>query len=185
MKYRRMLVLLFLSAIASGYAGPAEPESAKDFQTYYTSTKWYFAKYQAPLPDLTGFKIQDNRGMQAFLTSPSGTQMIYGELEPSDFMKSFLGNGTLAKISGIPEPIFEMDSDYTQRNPNKLLLIGFVGGRAIQIEASHSQSNRSEVIAESIGVALQMYKQLREMDASNKGLLRTGDPRTARPSAEP
>jgi hypothetical protein len=190
MKNMRMLIIVFLSAITSSCAGSPAPESVEDFQTYYTSTKWYFSRYQAPLTDLPGFAIQDNRGMQAFLTSPSGTQIIYGELEPSDFMKAFRGNGTITKIPGIPEPIFEMESDYTQRNPTKILLIAFIGGRAIQIEATHANTNRTEVLREALAVAKTSYQQLlakqsEDGKTSNKRLEATGDPLRGSPAPQP
>lgn len=159
MKKIGMLTLLFLSAIVSGCVGPTEPTSVEDFQSYYTSTRWYFSKYQAHLTDLASSKIQDNRGMQAFLTSPSGTHIIYGELEPSDFMKSFWGKGTLIQIPSVSEPIFEMDSDYTQRNPTRILMIAFVGGGAIRSKQRTPKTNRAG-FSRSLDIAKQSYQQL-------------------------
>ena len=163
---------IFLSVLAiatiCGCDVPHELQSLDDYERYYTGTRWYWSKYQSAPSELAGFKVADNQGMQAFLTSPSGTSIIYSELEPSNFMKSFPGNGTLKTLSSVTESIFESDCDYTQRNPKKLLLIGFVGGRAIQIEASHSDTNRTEVLIEAIDVARQMYQQLIEMQSTSK-----------------
>lgn len=165
--------IIFLAALAigtiCGCRAHQQPRSVEDFERYYTSTRWYWSKYQSVPSELTGFKVDDNRGMQAFLTSPSGTYIIYSELEPSNFMKSFSGIGKLKELPDVAESIFERDCDYTQRNPKKLLLVGFVSGRAIQIEASHSETNRSEVMIEAISVARQMYQQLIENQSKEKG----------------
>ena len=93
--------------------------------------------------------------------------MIYTEMEPSDFMKSFHGNGTLKQIPDVPQPIFEMDCDYTQRNPTKILLIAFIDGKAIQIEATHSNTDRADVLREAGDVAKRSYEQLLSKASKN------------------
>jgi len=164
--------IIFLAALAVGITcgcrANQQLQSLEDFERHYTSTRWYWSKYQSKPSELAGFKVEDNQGMQAFLTAPSGTYITYSELEPSRFMKSFPGNGRLRALPNVAEPIFERDCDYTQRNPRKLLLVGFVGGRAIQIEASHGETNRSVVMIEAVSVARQMYQQLIDKQSTDK-----------------
>ena len=135
-------------------------QSIEDYESYYLKTRWYWSKKKATPSELKGFKVERNKGVQAFLTSPSGTFMIYTEFESSNHMKSFHGNGKLKMLPNVTESIFERDCNYTQRDPKKLLLIGFVNGRIFQVEASHSKTNRSEVMNEAISVARKMYQQL-------------------------
>jgi hypothetical protein len=162
--------IIFLVALVTGTMCGCRAKkqllSLADFERYYTGTRWYWSKYQSTPSKLTGFKIEKNQDMQAILTSPSGNLIIYSELEPSNFLKSFPGSGKLKKLPGVNEPIFESDCDYTQQNPNRVLLVGFVGGRAIKIEAGHSETNRAEVMSDAVSVARQMYKQLIEKDTS-------------------
>jgi hypothetical protein len=163
--------IIFLVALVTGITCGCRDKkqllSLADFERYYTGTRWYWSKYQSTPSKLTGFKVEKNQGMQALLTSPSGTLITYSELEPSNFMKSFPGSGKLKELPGVAEPIFENDCDYTQQNSNRVLLVGFVSGRAIQIEASHSETNRAEVMSDAISVARQMYEQLLVKDTSN------------------
>ena len=167
MKKTAMFLMSLAIVTICGCRANEQLRSAEDFEQHYTNTRWYKSKYQSKPSEITGFKVEDNRGMQAFLTSSSGTHMIYSELEPSNFMKSFPGTGKLKELPDVAESIFERDCDYTQRNSKKLLLLGFVGGRAILIEASHSETNRTEIMIESISVARQMYQQLIENQVTN------------------
>ena len=163
------VLLMAILSVSSCTGAPPAQAPVEDFQNYYTNTRWYWSRYQAvPLVwhDVT---VADNHGMQAFLTDTSGVFMIYSELEPSNFMNAFRGNGTLKRLPGISEPMFENDCDYTQRNPGKILLIGFVAGRAFQLEATHSEANRSVVLQQAINLAQKAYQQLLTKGSKDKG----------------
>ena len=165
-------IAALLMAILSGTSctgAPPDQAPAEDFQKYYSNTRWYFSRYQAAPSEWNEVTVADNHGMQAFLTSTSGLFMIYGEREPSNFIKAFYGNGTLKRLSGVSEPIFERDCDYTQRNPRKILLIGFVAARAFDLEATHSETNRTMVLQEALSVAQKAYQQLLTKGPEDKG----------------
>ena len=168
----KQCIIIFLTVLTVSFYGCAVPhdlQSVDDYERYYTGTRWYWSKYQSTPSELTEFKVRDNQGMQAFLTSASGTDIIYSELEPSNFMKSFQGIGKLKELPNVTEAIFERDCDYTQRHPKTILLVGFVDGRAIQIEASHSSNtNRLEIMLEAISVARQVYQQLSTRQPANR-----------------
>jgi len=51
---------------------------------------------------------------------------------------------------------------YTVRNPDKILLIGFVHERVFTLEATHNETNRQEVFREAIDVAKRALEKLRE-----------------------
>jgi hypothetical protein len=166
-------LLMLASTILCGCS--SELHSVEDFQKHYTATRWYWAKYQLDPADstLSAFNVTDNQGMQLFLVSTSGMDLTYSELAPSHGIKSFRGNGTLIALSGVSEPIFEVDSDYTRRNPNRVLLLGFVGNRAFQIEARQSNTNRADVLTAAVNFARQMHghilaKQSKDVSTSNK-----------------
>lgn len=155
-------VLLILVAFWQGCSKvPDSDASAQEFQEFYNRTSWYWSRYVGLPEEINGYAINDH-GMQAFLKSPSGAQMIYGERTPSRGMKSFRGLGNLKTIPNNKEPIFEIKSDYTVRNPDKILLIGFVHERVFTLEATHNETNRQEVFREAIDVAKRALEKLRE-----------------------
>ena len=102
--------IIFLVALVTGtMCGCRDKKqllSLADFEQYYTGTRWYWSEYQSNPSKLTGFKVKETQGWQAFLTSPSGTHITYKELEPSNFLKAFPGIGKLKELGMTTEGLF-------------------------------------------------------------------------------
>lgn len=151
---------MFSVILLAGCKRKIPPANAdiKAFQKYYSGTKWYFRENRWNPESIDDFIIQRRSSSQAFLESSSGTNIIYTEFEPNNCFKSFRGNGILNKIPDVCKPIFQVESDYTERNPDKILLIGFIGARRFQIEAkSYKNINKEEILKDAVTLADIVY----------------------------
>ncbi|MEI8140850.1 MAG: hypothetical protein WCI03_13410 [bacterium] len=183
-------LLIAILAMSACTRAPPDEAPVENWQKYYSNTRWYFAPYQAVPSEWNAGKVEDNHGynnygIQAYLTTTSGTPMSYEEFEPSTGLKSYLGNGTLIGLPGVSRPIFDVNCWYTQNDPRKILLIGFIGGRGFKIEATHSGTNRPVVLQEALNIAQKAYQQLLDKRLKDKGASNQAPEDTARKLADP
>src|SRR5689334_3713389 len=128
----KCMLMLFSAMLCAGCSKPPSPISSRDdFEKFYNQTDWYWTKHIGMPEKISGYTIQDNDEMQVFLKTDDGARFTYDELTPSHSFKSFKGNAKLKSITSENKPIFEMEDDYTRRNTNHVLLIGFAGKRVM------------------------------------------------------
>ena len=112
---------------------PSPPSNLAEAQRIYSQTWWYWAKTTADLTNLSeqGFQYyQSKPGDQAFMTSSNGTRILYTELSPGSGIKAFTGMGTLQQITGITQPIYQLNY-----HTSKVGVVGFGESRIFHIEA--------------------------------------------------
>jgi hypothetical protein len=153
-----MLTALCIVWLVGCRKEPPEPnDPIQAFQRYYRNTRWYFTKSTwIPSAD-ERFEVDSAiSSTQVFISFPSGSRVIYTEYVPSRSGKSFTGKGTLIKIPNCERPIFRKQSSYTRENPDKILLVGFVGSRRFQVEANWNK-NEEELFSEALLIATKAY----------------------------
>ena len=65
----------------------------------------------------------------------SSVRIIFTELEPKRGLFSFRGLGKLKTSPQISPPLFELESEYTISNPDKVIIVGIVKNRMFRVEA--------------------------------------------------
>jgi hypothetical protein len=160
-----LLAFCIISLTSCSKKFPASDADIQAFQKYYSSTMWYFVDHQWNPENINNVTIRRVTSIQLSFEFPSGTDIIYTEFEPSKpfTLKSFRGNGTFNIIPDVNIPIFQKKSDYTTRNPDRIILNGFVGAKRFQIEAkSGKNKTKEETLRDAITIANIAYNFLSE-----------------------
>jgi hypothetical protein len=144
--------VLSVAVLCSGCSGSHEPApsaSVKEFQEYYSGTKWYWSDVIALPTAVPGYKPMDvKRGSQVHLISDDEKRLIrYTEMEHRTGMKTFYGPHVLEAIDGVDAPLFGVVGKSN-------MFIGFFDGRLCRIEVVNWGENPNRVQRDVVALGL-------------------------------
>jgi hypothetical protein len=146
-------MMMFIMAGALTIQAADQTESAIAFKKYCETNTWYFSKLTA-LPDTLppGFnRVKPSSARQAFLTTPTGSRLIYAEYEMVN-IKAIELKGNFTQVEGTAG-IFRREDDYTRQYTNNIAVMAAFDSHLFLVDGCNYQRGTAQALIDATTLA--------------------------------